>query len=222
MLRKYHAGQWTYLQMQGEQWMGTWKSLEQEYSKESAFSFYGARYFNRLSHLIYKDATRVARDFKILVRPMRKWRLKPDPDQKGEEKGWSKADFDDKDWKEQDPCVQTWSALDMFGYFGDAWYRAKAKVPAVPAGKKVFLWIGGVDSTCKLFLNGKHIPYVNKKGEIAEQFRGYAYPASFDITSAVRANAENQITMLCNRNSGWINEIGTGGPLGPVAIYAEK
>ncbi len=222
MLRTYHAGQWTYLQMQGEQWMGTWKSLEQEYSKESAFSFYGARYFNRLSRLIYKDATRVARDFKILVRPMRKWRLKPDPDQKGKEEGWSKADFDDKDWKEQDPCVQTWSAIDMFGYFGDAWYRAKAKVPAVPAGKKVFLWIGGVDSTCKLFLNGKHISYVNQKGEAAEQFRGYAYPASFDITSAVKANAENQITMLCNRNFGWINEIGTGGLLGPVVIYAEK
>ena len=36
----------------------------------------------------------------------------------------------------------------------------------------------------------------------------------------VKPGAENQISILCSR--GAINELGTGGLLGPVTIYREK
>jgi hypothetical protein len=44
-------------------------------------------------------------------------------------------------------------------------------------------------------------------------------PASWNITEAVKTG-ENQITILCERRD--INEIGTGGIMGPVAIYRER
>ena len=44
-------------------------------------------------------------------------------------------------------------------------------------------------------------------------------PAQFDITAALKAG-DNQFTILCERTG--LNEIGTGGLMGPVVIYREK
>jgi hypothetical protein len=43
---------------------------------------------------------------------------------------------------------------------------------------------------------------------------GYCTPFSFDITDAVKPGGENHIAILCTRTA--INELGTGGLLGPV------
>ena len=42
------------------------------------------------------------------------------------------------------------------------------KLPAAPAGKKVYLWLGTTDGAVKVFVNGKHVPYVDPKGEKAD------------------------------------------------------
>ena len=36
---------------------------------------------------------------------------------------------------------------------GPVWYRSAVKVPAVPAGKKVYLWLGSTDGRVKVFVN---------------------------------------------------------------------
>jgi hypothetical protein len=92
-------------------------------------------------------------------------------------------------------------------------------LPAVPNGKKVFLWIGATDGSAKVFVNGKHIPYVDAKAKSADEFNGYCQPASFDVTAAVRPG-KNQVTILCTRT--FFNELGTGGLLAPVTFYREK
>jgi len=100
------------------------------------------------------------------------------------------------------------------------WYRTKVTVPKVAAGKKVSLWVGATDGRVKVFINGKHVPYINEKQETADSFTGYCQPASFDITSALSPGGENTIALFCTREV--VNELGTGGLIAPVTIYAEK
>jgi hypothetical protein len=108
------------------------------------------------------------------------------------------------------------------------WYRARVELPAVPAGKKVFLWVGSTDGGVKVFVNGRHIPYIatlkqpdkTTRQEPRDTAEGYCQPFNFDITPAVKPGATNQVALLCART--FFNELGTGGLLAPVVIYREK
>ena len=72
----------------------------------------------------------------------------------------------------------------------------------------------------KVFVNGTHVPYTDDAGKTNEFAAGYCKPFSFDVTDAVKASADNQITIKTTRT--FINELGTGGLLAPVTLYAEK
>jgi hypothetical protein len=156
----------------------------------------------------------------VLGPSIRQWRFAVDKEKKGESLGWAKPDFADAGWKTTDPCVDTWSALGLGTYFGPAFYRTTVNVPEVPAGKKVYLWISSTDGSAKVFVNGQHIPYINAKGERADEFGGYCQPAAFEVTGAVKSGATNQITIIGTHTS--LNELGTGGLIGPVVLYREK
>ena len=69
------------------------------------------------------------------------------------------------------PCVDTWFSLGLDSYYGPMFYRKSVKVPAIPVGKKVYLWISSTDGDAKVFINGQHIPYVNDKGQRKDSFR---------------------------------------------------
>ncbi len=218
-------------------WHAQVKALAEKYKPQFAFTFmpYGAgrilsdEYFAWFYEPTYKDATRLAKEFQILTpKPLRQFRWIKDPEKQGEAAGYAKPDFDDGKWKITDVCVETWSALGLHNYFKSVWYRTKVSIPSVPAGKRVWLWLANTDGTAKVFVNGKHIPYVaetkDKDGKTVSETKpessGYCTPFSFDITGDVKPGAENQISILCSR--GAINELGTGGLLGPVTIYREK
>ena len=75
-------------------------------------------------------------------------------------------------------------------------------------------------------MNGQHVKYPvpektakNEKGDLIDAFKGYCQPAVFDITAAVKTG-DNQFTILCDRYH--LNELGTGGLIGPVVLYREK
>ena len=178
-------------------------------------------YFSSFFQRTYEGAARVAKDFLILTAPVRKWRYQADKEMKGDALGWARPDFDDRAWKITDTCIETWSSIGYHNYMDAMWYRTKVTLPEIPAGRKVFLWIGATDGSARVFVNGKHTPYVDAEGNRRDQFNGYASPASFDITEPVRPGAENQVTILCDRTG--FNELGTGGILSaPVVIYREK
>jgi hypothetical protein len=219
--RNLADGQWGQLQSDTDRWQFVWEYMRGEYAPQSAFSPYGASYFNTFSSPLVKDATRLATTCKVTTRPLRQWRYMADKDGQGEKQGWNKPEFDDKGWKVTDPCVATWSSLGLFDYFSSVWYRAKVVVPAVPAGKKVFLWIGGTDGNTKLFVNGQHVPFINAKGEAVPEHGGYCDPVSFDITKVVKPGAENHFALFCTRWASYINELGTGGLMGPLVVYHE-
>ena len=129
--------------------------------------------------------------------------------------------FDDAKWRTTDLAIDTWSALKMHNYMGSAWYRTGFALPALPKGKKVYLWVSATDGRVKVFVNGKHVPYVNPKGEKVADFTGHCQPASFDITAALNVNSDaQQVSLFCTRE--FLNELGTGGLLSPVAVYREK
>jgi hypothetical protein len=220
-------GRFATMEQDSTRYVETQKALGEKYAPQAAFSkvgwtanTVGGQYFKIFFEPAYLDAARIAKSFAFVQPPLRQWRYAVDKEKKGESLGWHKADFDDKAWKTTDPCVDTWFALGLDTYYGPMFYRANVKLPAVPAGKKTFLWISSTDGSAKVFVNGQHVPYVNEKGEKADEFTGFCQTASFDITAAAKPGDENQITIIGTHT--FLNELGAGGLLGPVAIYHEK
>lgn len=175
----------------------------------------------------YKDGSRMEREYVRVGKAMMEWKWKHNPGPEADSLPWTTAAFDDKEWKSTHVVRDTWSSLghhfsltdDASGRSGRMAYRTRQNLPAIPAGKKVFLWIGSTDGSAKVCVNGTPIKYVNDKGEERDKFSGYSSAAKFDITAALKAG-DNQFTILCERTG--LNELGTGGLLGPVVVYREK
>lgn len=225
-------------------WMGTHIGLGQEYSDNSAFAAAGwssvgniaAGYFRSFRKRTYDDLGQIYanRKFVILSRspgPIHEWNYKfierkeesdaPEVSiEAGEKQNYHAADFDDSTWKKTDSGVDTWADMGLLGKYGTMWYRTTTKMPTMPEGKKIYLWIAATDGSAKVFVNGKHVPFTTKAGDEADVAKGYATPFSFDITDVVKPNEKNQITIAGTRL--FINELGTGGLLGPIYIYREK
>lgn len=199
-----------------------------KYEKQFAFGRMGwtgpegiyGRYFRAFYKETHDDAARIAKTAALLTKPLSSWKWQVDKDKKGEESGWQKPEFNDAAWKTTNPGRDTWSTIGLHNHMGSAWYRHTVDVPAVPDGKKISLWIGATDGTAKVFVNGKHVPYVNAKGETAPDFNGYCQPASFDVTAALKPGATNHIAIFTTRT--FMNELGTGGLIAPVVLYREK
>ncbi|MHB0935613.1 MAG: DUF4838 domain-containing protein [Armatimonadota bacterium] len=228
MRRDYFAGKYATLEADANQWIVMNKALAEEYKDNYAFTqtywapnTVNVSYFNAFYHLSYKDLARVGKDFAIVTpQPLLTWSFAVDKEKQGEAQGWQKADFVDKAWTKTNVATDTWYALGLAGYYGPSWYRTTVKLPALPAGKKVYLWVGATDGSCKVFVNGQAVPCVDAKGQPVENPSGFGDPFSFDITAAVKGGADNQVSILATRN--FLNELGTGGLLGPVLVYREK
>lgn len=182
----------------------------------------------------YKDGSLMERDFARHGKAMIEWKWKHNPKAEAEALPWTAPEFSDKDWPVTNVVRDTWSSLghhftltdEPSGRSGRMAYRTTQKLPALPAGKKAFLWIGATDGSAKVFVNGVPVKYVvaektrqNEAGDVLDAFDGYCKPARFDITAAL-TTGENQFTILCDRHH--LNELGTGGLVGPVVLYREK
>lgn len=97
----------------------------------------------------------------------------------------------------------------MPNYKGLAWYRQTLAVPAEFQGRRMFLWCGGADEKAKVWLNGR---------ELGVSHGAAFYPFEMDATQAVRPGEKNVLVMAVM--NGVVNEIGTGGLVAPVMLYA--
>jgi len=209
MRRDLCEGKFATLEDDAARWGAIYHYQMEQYRGNAAFAPLAADFFDWFQTPLYRDAARIAKEGVLLAGPIPAWRFQVDREKQGEDAGWSKPDFDDAAWQQTDPRRETWADLGLFSYYGSAWYRAHVNIPAFPTEKKVYLWVSGVDDTCQVYINGRPI------GEVTD----YCKPLSFDITAAVTAG-ENQLTIKCTRST--LNEVGTGGLLGPVVIYREK
>jgi hypothetical protein len=222
-----NEGRLKHLGTDSKKWLARQIELGKEYEAQGAFSKIrwtkytaGGHWFVRYMQPPYLDAGRISETHTWISPPLRQWKYAQDKDRSGEEKGWHKADFDDAKWKTTDVGIETWNTIGLQDFYGPVWYRMRVPVKSLPEGKKTFLWISATDGTARVFVNGQAIAFVNAKGEIKDRASGYGAPFSFDITKALKANTENQITIEGTHT--FINELGTGGLLGPVYLYQEK
>ncbi len=171
----------------------------------------------------YKDGSRMEREYARLGRPMVEWKWKHNPILEFDAISWTAPDFDDSAWPVKHVVRDTWSSIghhfsmtdESAGISGRMAYRASQRLGAVPEGKRVFLWIGSTDGRANVFINGTPIPFSDDH----EAFNGYCRPARFDITEAV-LEGDNQFTIMADRHH--LNELGTGGLIGPVILYRER
>ncbi len=211
-------GKLTNLEHEGREWMDAQTALGERYAPQYAFAktywapkTVGTYFFDIFFQPTYKDASRIARDCTLLTPMLRKWRFAVDREKRGDALGWGHATFAASGWKETDIALDTWADLGIPDFYGSVWYRTTVKTGDLPTGKKVFLWLSGVDGGVRVMVNGE------KAGEAPT---GFSAPLSFDITSALKPNAENLIVVVGKRT--FLNELGTGGLLGPAAIYRER
>lgn len=214
-------GQFADLETDGARWLAQYRDFTAQYNKgNAAFAPLASDFFQWFCVPLYRDAARIAKDGTPISLPLTTWRYQLDREKKGMTAGWSAVAFDDSAWKQTDTAMESWGDLDLFSYYGSMWYRTKINTGDIPVGKKSYLWVSGVDDTCQVFINGQHIPYINAKGETVAEITDFGKPLTFDITAAVKPWETNQITLRCTRST--LNEVGTGGLLGPVVIYREK
>jgi len=77
-----------------------------------------------------------------------------DPGNKGFEKGWAKADFDDTAWE----SIPLPRMCEFFqGNDGAAWFRRTVTIPDAWAGKDVKLCLGSIDDYDVTYFNGRQI-----------------------------------------------------------------
>jgi len=169
-------------------------------------------YYNNAHNPSYSDAGRLAKEATILYRFPDGWKGILDKDRIGIRDQWFAPEKDVSGWG----ILRTYGvSLDEQGapfFRGLIWYRHDFSLP--PAAKKaktIRIWIGGVDDTAHLYINGKKVDTYSGR---------YFTPVDADITSALRYDDVNVIVVAVD-NSG-INELGTGGICRPVFLYEPK
>ena len=231
MRRDFIEGRFEHLAAESTRWIGRTHAMAERYREQHAFSARqygtggiwgsndGVDYFVQWYKSAYDEATHIDRHYDILTpEPIRMWRIRADRDKRGGDLGWHGSDFDDSAWRTTDVGIDTWSWLGLHNYLGRAWYRTRVAVPPGPPGRRTFLWIGLSDATSSVFVNGAPVSWRDRDGTRREPFAGFCRPVSFDITDALVAGSENSIAIRCDRS---LNEIGSGGLIGPVMIYRE-
>lgn len=226
MRHDWAAGRMARLAADLEDWRGAVKYLQGRYRKEFCFGGLTIDYIDSCFGSAYSDGSRVARECVFPVPALLTWKYCFIGEGKGEERGWVRPDFDDSGWKTTHVVEETWSSLGYHNGMGRMAYRTTVSLPAVPAGKKAILWIGSTDGSAELFINGTLVKYMiprktrlHAQGDTIGAACGFCEPFEFEVTRALRVGS-NQVTIICERN--WLNEVGTGGLMGPVVVAWSK
>lgn len=144
-----------------------------------------------------------------LIAPLRdEWQFQVDPNKVGEDIGLWRPEAIGSNWTALKTTSRSWSDQGLRYYKGEAWYRQEVVIPPAFAGKRVFLWFGGVDEKAKVWVNGSPIGVSH----------GAAFlPFEFDATAAVKPGARNVVAVrLANYD---VDELGTGGITAPAMFY---
>ena len=216
----FGAGKLGSLDLRCDKWLNTFQVRQQDYSSNASFGRFGPGYFKRFFEKAYRDGARISRDFIWISGSLRDWKYQQDTEEVGINDKWFGMETDDTTWKRTDVTTETWSTLGCYQFMGTMWYRTTVKPRNVPAGKKTFVWISKFDGEISLYVNGLPVHHLSKEGELEESVRNYCVPYSFDVTQHLKQGIDNQITVRAKRTT--LNELGTGGLLGPVMLYREK
>ncbi|MFN9182825.1 MAG: glycoside hydrolase family 2 TIM barrel-domain containing protein [Planctomycetota bacterium] len=140
----------------------------------------------------------------------RNWKFRPDPEEAGPTSGWSRPNFDDRDWQEI-RANRHWEGQGFKELDRWAWYRLKLRLPEQWQGP-CFLNLTGADDYCDVYVNGVK---VGSCGDIAAKRTAFEERASFDLTSHVRPGAEFVIAIAV------YDWYGAGGLFKPMTLSTQ-
>lgn len=214
-------GRFKGLKAMSTEWMGASMFLHKEYTDNFVFAPYGVHYFKSFFYRSYLKVDEINSKYEILTKkPLKDWNYTVLKKNSKINKDWFTPSFNDRSWGKTDICRDTWSSMGMHDYFGTMYYRIVEKIPGIKPGKKVYLLISSSDGESHVFVNGKAVKYINDNGKEASSFTGFCQPAAFDITDALKPGQANTLAISCKRT--YLNEIGTGGLMGPIIVYQNK
>ncbi len=171
----------------------------------STYVNYMRRFFR---HATEQGYARITGGNRLVAAAPDEWEFQTDPLRVGEEIGLWNGNFHGGNWQKIKTSSASWSDQGLRYYKGLAWYRTTVEVPQEFVGQRIFLWSGGVDETAKVWVNGK----------VAGISPGASfYPFEMDVSELVKPG-RNVITMCISNQV--VNEIGTGGIVAPVILYA--
>jgi hypothetical protein len=137
------------------------------------------------------------------------WQFQIDPEGVGEAIGWWRPENTGGNWSPMATSTLSWSSQGLRYYKGLAWYRQAVEIPEEYRGKRVFLWVGGIDELAKVWVNGQVLG-ISPKGSFT--------PFEMDATEAIRPGELNTVVVCVSNTT--LNELGTGGITGPAMFYA--
>ena len=73
---------------------------------------------------------------------------------RGEALGFFNPEMGDNNWTTIRTKSTSWSNQGLRYYKGECWYRTTVKVPEKYRGRKLRLWLGGIDDKAKAWING--------------------------------------------------------------------
>ena len=123
------------------------------------------------------------------------WDFRADPNNEGVVFGWPAADSVDGNWRKM-KTTQCWEMQGLQdeeyrGYNGLAWYRTKFSVPAKFKGRRIALFIGGLNNQAWVWLNGK----IAGTQPYHEYWQRWKYHHQLDLTERVRYGEENSLAI---------------------------
>ncbi|MFA6108324.1 MAG: DUF4838 domain-containing protein [Candidatus Latescibacterota bacterium] len=164
--------------------------------------------------LVKQGYERVTGGNEVVAKLPDTWMVMLESSGAGEGLGLEQPEVDSSSWMPLRTYSRSWSSQGLRYYKGDAWYRTSAVVDEQYRGRKVRLWLGGVDDQAAAWLNGQPLPVITR-GEAP-----IGVPWEFDATDAVAFGKPNVVVVKVTNGRLELQEIGTGGLTGPAMLWA--
>lgn len=172
-------------------------------------------YFKRFwSRAVENAAARVINGREIASVLPDEWVTFLDPYNAGEKLYLQDPQNGTQSWRPMKTWSDSSSNQGLRYYKASIWYRSNLNVPKRFDGRKLRFWMGGVDDTPRVWIDGKELTTVLGKGAAP-----IGMPWEFDATAAIVPGKEQVVVVKVSDNS--VNELGTVGITGPVMVWAE-
>ena len=164
---------------------------------------YAAAFLDRFFAPATEQGYRIESQHQPLFRFGSSWRFRPDPELLGITENWYQQPH--QDWPEILTSV-SWGSQGLRYLKGAGWYETEFTPASPSTDRKTYLWFGGVDERADIWLNGE---------QVARGTGGAFKPFEVEVPSPLLET--NRLTVRVVNIS--LNELGTGGILGPVILY---
>lgn len=169
----------------------------------------GPKYLKRFQEKFIKQGLKYSTGkYKIVEKIPEKLITMLDPYVKGQELNFQSPLINDTHFIKTSTWNIPWDLQGLGGYFNGAiWYRIPLQIEESLNGKPISLFLGGIDSIARVYLNGKYIG----------TGKGFSIPMVFDLTDEIKYGKKNLLVLQIQHTS--ISELGTLGIVYPSFIF---